>query len=167
MKTALLIIGFIIPVIVSGQKITRDENDKFLKVRFVETSWEPLKVKFVNAIRFRCKSIDGKKYIETILTFHDVFRVDEGDRMYFLFNDSVSIHLECDRGEVARYHYSKYGSYWSCNARYPLTDEIIKHIESHELVAIRVGIADEYYIFDEIKDKNSTKLRRAISLISR
>lgn len=166
MKKILLFILFL-PLISSAQKIERDEIDKFLKIRFIETSLEPLKVQFVNALRFRCKNIDGEKYIETLLTFNSVCRVDNGDRMFFLFNDSISIPLECDRGEVARYHYSKYGSYWTLNARYKLTKEAEDAIKRYNLTAIRVGMAGEYYVFEDIKLKNSEKLKKALVLVSR
>lgn len=150
----------------AAQKITKNETDKFTKSRIIETSWEPIKIKFVNALRGRIRYINGGKYLEVSITLHDVFRVDEGDVLYLLFDDSLSEPIKCIRGGVADYNSYKGSSYWNCTALYRLDNDIIRLINNHNLTGVRITMADEYYVFDEVKLKNAEKLRKAIGLIN-
>lgn len=165
-KILCLIIPIILPIICEGQKIVKNENDKFLKVNIIETSWEPIKVQFVNALRFRIQSIDGKKRIEFMPTFHSVYRVDEGDLVYLLFDNDLSISLKCIRGGVANPNTYKGSTYWNGHFLYELSSEAEDAISKYDLVAVRISLGDEYYVFDDVKSKNAGKLRQALMLVS-
>lgn len=146
----------------SAQKLIRNETDRFLKVHVKETSWEVLIMPFRNALRQRIKSIDGKKYLELRVTLHGVFRIDEGDNAYFLFDNDKSIPIKCTRGAVAGFE----TDYWYGDFLYEITPEWENAVLNSNLVAVRVELADEYKVFDNAKPKNAVKLRKALLLVT-
>ncbi len=164
MKNLLLAV-ILLPLFSYSQELKRNEVDKYTKSYIKETTWEPLSIPFTRALRQRIKSINENNYIELRITLHSAFRVDEGDKVYFLFDNDESISLECVRGGVADYNYSTSSSFWWGDYLYKLSPEIITAIKKHLLTGVRIGMGSEYITFDKVKEKNAVKLRRAIQLI--
>lgn len=166
MRTFLTLALFCFAFTALGQKLERDEVDKYLKTKVKETSWEPLAMPFMNALRCRCTSADDKTYIELKITAHSGFRVDEGNKVYFLLDNEESLPLTCVRGGIAKYDYDPAASFWYGSFLYLVTEEDKKKLMEHKVTGARVDLADKYLTFDKVKEKNALKLQKALTLVS-
>lgn len=162
-----LIIAFLclLPVFASAQKLERNEIDKYTKLSVKETSWFLLKMRFASQMSCRVKQINGQRFLDLSVSFPSVFRIDEGDKAYFLFDNDSTVQLECIKGHVADYIHTQYASHWNAKALYQLSDDDYNTLQRNTLIGVRIGLGDEYDTFDNIKEKNAGKFKRALSLI--
>lgn len=147
-----------------GQKLIVNGVDKFTKNYVKETSLEVIAMPFINALRFRMKSIDGTKYVIFKLSIHDVFSIREGDPVFLLLANDNSIELRCNKGTIAE-KLSGSGNLWYGEGWYSITDDQMEKISASPIVAIRIDTGDSYVSFDKVKDKNYKKFIKAYSLI--
>ncbi|WP_276135067.1 hypothetical protein [Polluticoccus soli] len=166
MRLLLLIAFVFISGSVAGQEIARNETDKYLKVKVKETTWEALAMPFKNALRFRCKMLDDRLYVEFRVTLHQAFRVDEGDEVYLLLDNDESVPVICVRGGVANYDYAPSASFWYGDYLYKITDEQKQKFLEHKVVGARVDVGGEYVTFDKVKEKNAIKFQKALTLVT-
>lgn len=147
-----------------GQKITKNEVDKFTKNTIKETSFEVLAMPFKNALRFSIRSVNDDIYIRFRVSLHQAFRIDEGDYAYLALENGTSIQLKCTKGGLADY-LSGVGSLWVCDGSFEITKQDIEEIKQSRIIAARIDTGDYKVEFDKVKPKNDEKLKKALSLI--
>ena len=116
---------------------------------------------FKNALRFRAKQIDDVSYIEFRITTHNAFSISSGDFSYLLFDDDVSLKIECVRGGMANYE----GDYWYGDYLFKISDEIYEKVKTNYLTAARINMNTGYVTFEKVKEKNAIKFRKAIEMV--
>lgn len=160
MKKMLLVL-MMMPISIYAQRIERDEVDKYTKAHIKETSWFILKMRFASQLSCRLKKINDNYRVELSVSYPAAFNVSEGNHIIMLFDDEVTIKLNCVRGGVGHYVYSKYASYWNEKLLYEISQSDMKLLTTKSLIGVRIELGGEYDEFEGIKEKNQIKLQSA------
>ena len=162
----LISILLLLPLCVNGQSITKKEIDPYTKTRKLSTSRERLGNSYFRTYFYKIKNYgDDLVSIEFEIIMDHPFSVRKGEKAIFLFDDNVSLMLDCTRSDVSY-------SYWKGNVlnnvAYPLYDipnEYIKHFLEKKVKGVRIYYNDTYVSMDKIRRNHAEVFQKAIKLI--
>ncbi len=154
-----------------GQKLEKNEIDKFTKKNIKETSWEKLTGKggmsslYTN---FRISKIDTKIWFELkMMMNNEIYSINENDQIIFLFENDSTITLFNNEAKIACKGCGSPGFVGSegygTHTYYELTENDIANFKRNKIIKVRVYNSDSFVEGDA--EKVNTPLRKCFELI--
>jgi hypothetical protein len=181
MKLNLLIIIFLLPLIVSAQKLIKPDVDKISG----DTTWSTSEEKLYfhgnfltaqgEAVTFQIVKFSNTRGKVLVLTpqslnMGEELSIAKNQKAYLKLSDSTIITLisGTDDNENSKFTFIAHNPAQSSHATayYDLPDEAIEKLKSYTLVFLRIETNEGNFDCD-IKPKNAAKLLKAIALIEK
>ncbi|GEM_PF-4854975 len=165
MKIFLLFIFLICAYLSSGQKLQRNEQDKYTKLWIKETSLENLAREGYNEVNANFMKRGDTTFLVLNPKFFNNRITMESDVLYLLLSNNESIQMKCQWFTDAKFELIGGGTVFSNTAFYPLSTEYIEKLKLFNIIGVRFSLTQVDVTFDDIKQKKAEKIKKAIGII--
>jgi hypothetical protein len=168
MKKIILLFIITLTTIAYSQKIVENKTDEFTKKQIVRTDWEKIVATSKLYLNLRLNKIDSTNYIQLKFFPKGVSSIETSDDISFMLDNGEIINLKSTKYKLANYGEGSIGLIGSnalgFNINCLLSKNDIEKFKTNLVKKIRIN-KSEGYSEDELKDKNSEKLKNLFVLM--
>jgi hypothetical protein len=172
MKKLLAIMLMLLPMLAWGQKIARQEVDKFTKQSVIETSsekiadfnkWKSL-IPDPSEVVVSIRNVDGAWIMPTSIRLDEIQKYTEEDGITLLLENDATIILKTLYTGIGAESVGLSKNRHAFNTAFELTNEEVDNLRTNNIIAVRVSYLGGHKDFECNKSKGE-KVKKMIKLI--